>query len=212
MRKIEKETLFGGIFGGIAIVAIIAEMILGGFSAEAIAGGIKDIAGTIVAVLVFIFAVRQFKKKNVKGFDETFNAEMQKIIVKYAPIIVAAEPEDGTYKDTMRFNLAAKLDSISTNDHGAYYMFFRAQHKQVPAVSFKVTKTVFGDRKETVAARIKGKVESLFSDDIAEVATAGDEVKITFNRTLETDEDAVMLAQIVDCVLLLSVAEYRKES
>ena len=112
MRKIEKETLFGGIFGGIAIVAIIAEMILGGFSAEAIAGGIKDIAGTIVAVLVFIFAVRQFKKKNVKGFDETFNAEMQKIIVKYAPIIVAAEPEDGTYKDTMRFNLAAKLDSI----------------------------------------------------------------------------------------------------
>ena len=91
---------------------------------------------------------------------------MQKIIVKYAPIIVAAEPEDGTYKDTMRFNLAAKLDSISTNDHGAYYLFFRAQHKQVPAVSFKVTKTVFGDRKETVAARIKGKVESLFSDDI----------------------------------------------
>ena len=79
-------------------------------------------------------------------------------------------------------------------------------------MSFKVTKTVFGDRKETVAARIKGKVESLFSDDIAEVATAGDEVKITFNRTLETDEDAVMLAQIVDCVLLLSVAEYRKES
>lgn len=36
MRKIEKETLFGGIFGGIAFVAIIAEMILGGFSAEAI--------------------------------------------------------------------------------------------------------------------------------------------------------------------------------
>ncbi len=212
MKKYEQETLFGGIFGGIAIVAVMIEMILGGFSAEAIVGGIKDIAGTIVAVLVFIFAVRQFKKKNVKGFDETFNAEMQKIIVKYAPIIIAAEPEDGTYKDFMRFNIAAKLDSISTNDHGAYHLFFRARRKNVLDVNFKVTKTVFGDRKETVAARIKGKVESLFSDSIAEVATSGDEVKISFSRTLETDEDAVILAQIVDCVLLLCVAEYRKES
>ena len=212
MKNMERETLFGGIFGGIAIVAIIVEMILGGFFAEAIAGGVKDIAGTIVAVLVFIFAVKQFKKKNVKGFDETFNAEMQKIIVKYAPVIVAAEPEEGTYQNTTRYNLAAKLDSISTSDHGAYYLFFRVQHNRVQTVSFKVTKTVFGDRKETVAARIKGKVENLFRNDVSEVAATGDEVKITFNRTLETDEDAAILAQIVDCILLLSVAEYGKDA
>ena len=212
MKKIGKETLFGGIFGIIAIVAILAEMILSGFSAQAIVRGIKDIARTIVAVLVFFFAVRQFMKKNAKGFDETFGAQMQKIIAKYAPIIVASEPEDGTYKDTMRFNLAAKLDSISTDDHGAYYLFFRIRHKQVSDVSFKVTKTVFGDRKEAVAARIQRKVEKLFSDVVAKVATSADDVKITFNRTLEKDEDAVILAQIVDCVLLVCVAEYRKES
>ena len=79
-------------------------------------------------------------------------------------------------------------------------------------MSFKVTKTVFGDRKETVAARIKGKVENLFRNDVSEVAATGDEVKITFNRTLETDEDAAILAQIVDCILLLSVAEYGKDA
>ena len=54
--------------------------------------------------------------------------------------------------------------------------------------------------------------ETLFGGIFAEFATSGDEMKITFNRTLETDENAVKLAQIVDCVPLLSVAEYRKES
>lgn len=49
--RIEIETLLGGIFGAIAIIAIIVEMALAGFDATAIAGGLKDIAGIRFAQL-----------------------------------------------------------------------------------------------------------------------------------------------------------------
>ncbi len=69
----------GGIFSTVAIIAIIAEMWLCGFSAEAIAGGIKDIAGTIVAVLVLFVAWSALhpKKDKTFNFDNALNSALR---------------------------------------------------------------------------------------------------------------------------------------
>lgn len=58
MKKIGMETLWGGIFGVVAIMAAIIEAALNGFEAVAIAGTIKDIFGTLVTVMVFVFAIK----------------------------------------------------------------------------------------------------------------------------------------------------------
>ena len=58
LKRLDKEVLWGGIFGLIAIVAILAEMFLNGISAESIVAAVKDIAGTIIAVMVFMVAAR----------------------------------------------------------------------------------------------------------------------------------------------------------
>ena len=42
MTKIGFETVFGGLFGIVAIIAIIAEMVIGGFDSASVAGGIKE--------------------------------------------------------------------------------------------------------------------------------------------------------------------------
>jgi len=65
----DKEIIFGAIFGTIAIIAIICEMAFGGFSKEAIAGGVKDISGTVVAVLVFLSAWIALHPRKGKTFD-----------------------------------------------------------------------------------------------------------------------------------------------
>ena len=52
-KKIENEVKFGALFGIIAIVAIVGEMVSNGISSSTIWGAIKDIAGTIVAILLF---------------------------------------------------------------------------------------------------------------------------------------------------------------
>ena len=72
--KIGFETLFGGLFGLIAIIAIICEMAVAGFDAASIAGGIKDIASTIVIVMVFAIAIKNFIKNQPKKLVDKLNA------------------------------------------------------------------------------------------------------------------------------------------
>ena len=65
------EKIIGGIFGVIAIAAVIVEMSLGGYTSEALTGGIKDIASTLITVVMLIVAVKALKPKK----DEPFSFE-----------------------------------------------------------------------------------------------------------------------------------------
>ena len=71
LKRLDKEVLWGGIFGLIAIMAILAEMCLSGISAVSIAAAIKDIAGTIIAVMVFVVAAKHILKqmREMKSFE-----------------------------------------------------------------------------------------------------------------------------------------------
>lgn len=210
MKKIETETWLGAIFGIIAIVAIGFEMYLDGFSAMAIAGGVKDIAGTVVAVLLFLFAMSQIKVKNKKGFDVVFEKEMGKLVEKYSPVIQKyAEMEDGANANNVRYDIARKLDCISGKESGASHLFFRCTKGGPTSIVFTVRRAVFGENTELVAARLQRKIEKMFAEYIQDVKTGTDEVQISFNRKMGNDQDAVVLAEIVDCVLLICIAEYR---
>ena len=206
-NKLDKEIILGAIFGIIAIIAIICEMSLGGFSKEAIAGGVKDISGTIVAVLVFIIAASGIRKKNVKGFGNVFRTEMDKVIAKYDPAIV--ENKDDKKDSYYRCDIASKLDCIGGNASGAYHLFFRVDNeKEVKSISFKVTQTVFGDFKGEVAESVIAKLLLIYRDYIEKSFVKGDEVVVEFSKSLSSDEEAILLANIVDCVLLVCVAKY----
>ena len=134
-KKIDKEILFGGVLGIIAIVATVGEMIVNGVSAATILGAVKDIAGTLVAVMVFIIAVRHLFVKKATDFNGVFEAEMDKIIVKYAPIISKDSSVAG------RYNIASNLDSILGKEAGAYHTMF--DNNSRTSISFNISKTVF---------------------------------------------------------------------
>lgn len=70
-KRLESEVLWGGIFGVIAIIAILAEMFLNGISAASVAGATKDVAGTILTVMVFVVAAKHILKqmKEIKSFE-----------------------------------------------------------------------------------------------------------------------------------------------
>lgn len=55
--KLGRETIIGGIFGIIAVGAALLEMKANGLSAASVFSGIKDIAGTMVAIMVFLIAI-----------------------------------------------------------------------------------------------------------------------------------------------------------
>ena len=70
MKKLlEKTDLLAGIFAVVAFVAIVCEIAFGGFTKESIAGGIKDMSGILVDVLVLFVAASVFIKKKQKNIS-----------------------------------------------------------------------------------------------------------------------------------------------
>ena len=67
--KINTEIILGAIFGVITIIAVICEMSFNGFTAVAIADGIKEISSTIVSVWIFILAWAAMHHRKEKTFD-----------------------------------------------------------------------------------------------------------------------------------------------
>jgi hypothetical protein len=77
MRELDKEVILGGVFGIIAITAIIIQTSTLGFSQDAIWAGIKDLATTLVAVMVFALAIRNFAKNTPKSLKGKFLAALK---------------------------------------------------------------------------------------------------------------------------------------
>lgn len=119
-NKIDAETKLGGFFGLIAFVAIIVEMSSLHFSAEAVSGGIKDMAATMVAIMVLVVAVRKLRpKKEIETFQSTLEKGMERMCHKYTPLLNRAMADDDSddstqklLKGTYRYNLLTQLNLL----------------------------------------------------------------------------------------------------
>ena len=135
--------------------------------------------------------------------------EMEKVISKYSPILIKDENVAG------RYNIASNLDSILGKEAGAYHTMFDFNRRS--DIAFNVSKTVFmgkskdsfDDIQKGISARIASKLKDSF-DIIEKTETTSKGIKVVFSRELKTNEDAIILAEIVDCTILLFFVEYRK--
>lgn len=203
------DKIIGGIFALIAIGASITEMALGGFSVEAIVGAIKDISGTIIAVLVFIIAIKAFLPKKAKNFKVAFEQEMERELKKYAPLIQKDEQVVG------RYNIASRIDAIYDNNMGKYHTLFDFDFKN--KLTFSVSKTLFMGRSTEDFSEMQGRIVS----DIAGKITKNYEIvadwkkttsgfELILSRDAETVEDVESVVDVIDAILLLYVAESKK--
>jgi hypothetical protein len=125
-NKIDAETKIGGFFGLIAFVAILVEMSALNFSAEAVSGGIKDMAATMVAIMVLVVAVRKLRpRKEVETFHSTLEKGMERMCQKYSPLLNRAMVDENSDENTQRkletiyrFNLLTKLDALLESNSG----------------------------------------------------------------------------------------------
>lgn len=211
MKKIEFETLWSGILGIVAVVAAIIELILSGIEAVTIAAAVKDVAGTLAVVMVLFVAIKHMAHKEPKNFDEVFTARMEIVSQKYAPLIV--KQNDGKH----RYFMASKLSAINDNTPGAYHKFFDLV--KATELEISISKTVFvgvGGSDE-LFKEMKGRIVSVISKkcdpfDIVEKcegSSAG--VKLFFKEALATESHAKDLADVIDCILLTLIAEYKRD-
>lgn len=213
IENIGVETAFAGLFGLVAIIAVFFEMAIAGFDAASIAGGVKDIAGTIIAVVMLLIAIRALvpKKKMRGGFKKQFNMEMAKIISKYSPLIKSDDSVQG------RYNIADNMSVLYQNIDCKYHKMFDFDYKG--ELSFIVSKTLFmGKSKDDFTAlqtniinTITSKITSEYDILNEKYKPIADGFKLTFKQELLTPEDAVKVIEVIDKIILLYIVENKKQ-
>ena len=171
VERIGVETAFAGLFGLIAIVAVFFEMAIAEYDSASIAGGVKDIAGTIITVVMLIVAIRALapKKKSTGGFIESFEDEMKKVEDKYDRLIQKGDlkKDDTESYDTQqndnqqvdakknnakkvidkqeRYNIADSVDVLYKRIDVPYHRLFDLKYYKDHTVEllFSVSKTLF---------------------------------------------------------------------
>ena len=218
VERIGVETAFAGLFGLIAIVAVFFEMAIAEYDSASIAGGVKDIAGTIITVVMLIVAIRALspKKKSAGGFEGKFEEEMKKVISKYSlsensPLIKA----DNTVKG--RYNIADDMSVLYQNIDCKYHRMFDFDYDK-RELSFIVSKTLFMGKSKndfTEQTNIIHSIASIITREYKDILdekykTIQDGFKLTFKEEIFTSEDAAKAAEIIDNVILLYIVECKK--
>ena len=90
------ETLGGGIFGVVAILAAIVELILGVVDGASVAGMVKDISGTLMTMMIVIVAIRGLHPR--KNIMERLEQELSAWQKKNAALIIKSADDDKTEK------------------------------------------------------------------------------------------------------------------
>ncbi|MDP3305789.1 MAG: hypothetical protein Q8S15_06945 [Erysipelotrichaceae bacterium] len=235
MEKLDlKEKLWGGIFGVVAILAAFFEMYSSGVSTTSIAGAVKDIAGTMVVVVLLITVMRQYLPKKPSNLTEAFHEAMKPVISRYSPLIKKDENgdngknigiEDGSnsienlikksdVKSGVRYNLASNLSAIHDKNSGKYHTFFDFDLKS--EIKFIVSKTVFMGRSEEefvlqgkIISDIRGSIEGKF-EIVSMCSSTKDGFKVTLSREMVSNDDVIQVVDVIDRVMLLYIAEYKK--
>ena len=220
MKTIDKEKLLAGMLAVIALAAIICEMIFSGISTASVASAVKDIAGILVDVIVLLVALKAFVKK-----DDTFRGKlesaMEEIEKSYAPLIQEHKAKETNQSDVnknvtyIRYDIANKVEALFGVECNDYMRFFEINAKTPDKITFFVRKKFFGEpfTPDIIAEHIKGFCDKNYNQYTTTYSTDKDGASITvsFGKTLETCEDIKSLISIVDDVLLLYIAEYKKK-
>jgi len=126
MDKLDsKEKIWGGIFGIIAIIAALAEMIVSGISVETVLGAIKDIAGTLIVVVLLVAFLKSLMPKK---YELTFEQRLADALTKWqnnnSNMIVKKADSDGNdhYGLSMKTDPTSFLIPTSDNANAGWFV------------------------------------------------------------------------------------------
>lgn len=203
----EKHDLLAGIFAALALVAIVCEVAFGGFTKEGFIGGLKDISGIFIDVLVLLVAASVLIRKP-GNFKEKFNEAMDSLKTKYDPLLV----EDKAEK-VIRYNIASNPDALFFEEVKDPGRLFELNKEDPAQICFYINKSFFNRRGGTdynpkeIAGDIALRLQSAYKDYEVKPFPNGTNygIQVDFKRTLKSD-DIDELISLIDYAVLLFVA------
>ena len=204
----EKHDLLAGVFAILALIAIVCEVSFDGFTKESLVGGIKDISGIFIDILVLVIATSVLIRKPI-NFKEKFNVAILTIKEKYSPLLVEDKKEG-----IIRYNIASNPDALFSKPVKSPERIFELSENKPEKICFYINKSFFSCPggvdydPEKIANQIALRLKTVYKDyDINLFPNnANYRIEVDFKRKLENDDDIAMLISLIDYTILLFVA------
>ncbi|MBC7088423.1 hypothetical protein E8P77_12140 [Soehngenia saccharolytica] len=225
MEKFDRdERLLGGIFGIIAIIAAFSELLLSGLDAVSFAGAVKDIAGTLVAIIVFFTIMKNLTKEN--DFRGSIEGKMNEVIKKYEPLVMEekSNTDDNINRQnklmrTICYGIASSSNVLFGGTAG-YVRFLEIESDNPDRMEFLIRKKFFGDSESTpynpreISERIVNNLRNSFPNYTISYRREDDDryrVIVSFNGNSMTNKEGIeTIIDIIEKVILLYVILGRK--
>ena len=219
LESINLETILGGLFGLVAIIAIFAEMAIAGFDSTSIASGIKDIASTMVAVMIFIVAIRRLiPKKEMLSFEEKLTKALNNWCATNSTLIVKSQDDNATgkYGFSMRTDITNFYRAVpQTNKIGWFVRMpiideavYRPRDLQI---DFHLNKGTFFEGIELTKEQLRAKYNELghlFCDFInakysgfAIANSKDDNIHLVIPTGIQSDDDISRFVDMLDSMI-----------
>lgn len=219
MGKVNYETLWGGLFGLVAIAAAVAEMALADFSPDAVAGGIKDIAGTLIVVVVLLVAIKSILPKR---FELSFPERLEKALDEWkeANGNMIVQREKDSLPDKLGFGMRTDLRNFYINDpqpsNAGWFVRLplpTSDEYQKPGtcLEFHLNRGTFFEGMTLSQEEVSQKFDvlnQLFCSFInarfgSMVCASGkrDTIKVIFQSPIESDEDIRRIVDVLNAML-----------
>ena len=218
MNKINAETLFGGIFSIISVIAAIIEMALNKYETVYIAGAIKDIAATMLAVMLLFLVFKNFYKKKTDNFEERLKNKLNQWAEDNKTVIVKSKPDKmGFYGYDMFTDMNNFYKGSNYSKNSGWFVRFpeikesNYNHKDIK-IDFHLNKGTFFEgmglndeelepRYEKIADNIIGYIKMIYSAEISEIFYKNQTITITIVNPIQTDEEMDSLIRVLDSMV-----------
>ena len=204
----EKHDLLAGVFAVLALVSIVCEIAFGGFTAEGIISGVKDISGIFIDVLVLAVAASVLIRRP-GNFKEKFTKAMESLKIKYEPLLV----EDKVEK-VIRYNIASNSDAIFIGKAKSPERIFELNKEKPSEINFFINKSFFDKAGGTeynakgIADEIALRLQRMYKNYDVEPFPSGTNygIRVDFKHILNNDDDINDLISLIDYTILLFIA------
>lgn len=220
------EKIIGGAFAVVAVIAAVAEVFINGVSTATVVAGVKDVFGTLAVVILFFAVVKD--RIPSRDFKKAFDNAMSDVCEKYKPLIRKEILKVENSETVTHQNKAAKLEKVICYQMADninvifgvtcnnYPRFLEIENKETTIIKLLIRKSFFNcdnfsdELLKEITKKIKENLELKFRDYSFTIDEKKNDIYINTNRLMTSNADAGSLADFIDNVVMLYIAESKK--
>jgi hypothetical protein len=179
------EKSLTAVFGAIGTVAVLINLFVKGVNTEHLLDALKDIAGLVVVIAVFLIANKMFKSMTYSDFKSLFEKYLQEWVKHNRFLIDDVKQKEGKEDKEFYYMLTKKYHkNIVYQEKPAHEFDLRSGASDYNKGAFLYTDTK--DKKEIIIGINKSMFkENEYADKLEEVASKLKERIIDFSHNLE---------------------------